>query len=470
MILSDVTQNEKKTFFDYCYEGQITDVIIFTAYFDIETLEDLRRFLNKNAKKWPKKSALNKNCSIRIFSDLSNRRLLDQLSNQEKQKYSWIDNRYKKTNESDHENYRDSGIYFMKTGILFHPKCYLFTYANGESKIFLGSMNFTKNGRRAKDGNGNEEFLLSLSTTQTGEKTLTLKIMDDIYSYIKNNSKKIIKYTGPELKMQNDSLRDLFLSGYIWYETKENDSLFRLPIKIIAEDNGTENFNLHYAIDDQHSQTYNIKKVIGKITETKLISKTTESKKQFKPYLLSTSIGQWSPKEFKQEIEAILIEKSEAKSEEINKIIDVFNHDFDKLLNEILIDFQKHPQWGVSKKQIKKRLEVIKNKLLLNPEEGEEFNSYCRRLIYPWSSYPMVDIWQDSLAVSEFEESLKNELYYKLRKERYSKISKFFFERIMPGNKKTFNTVGSTKKRQANIDHWKFLENPVEMLKNYLSK
>jgi len=97
-------------------------------------------------------------------------------------------------------------------------------------------------------------------------------------------------------------------------------------------------------------------------------------------------------------------------------------------------------------------LNKLKSKLCKEAEEGEEFNSYCRRLIYPWSSYPMVDIWQDSLAVSEFEESIENELHYKLRKERKTQIIKFFTE------------------QEIGIDFWKFRKDPIATLKKYFSK
>ena len=251
LVLSEITKEEKV--FDYFCEGQITDVVIFTAYLDIQTLVDFRDFLNKYAQKWPKKSANYKNCNVRIFTDSSNKRLLDQLSNREKQNYSWIENRYVK--KSKDKFCFESGIYFVNNSFLFHPKCYLFTYANGESKILFGSMNFTQNGMRSKNKKGNEEFLLSLSTNTQGQMQFARNLKDDIYLYLKNNSEyNIVKYEKGTTEVKTNSLRDLFLDGFLWYEMKETDSLFRIPIKMSKEE--LKQPTNYYAIDNQHSQLF----------------------------------------------------------------------------------------------------------------------------------------------------------------------------------------------------------------------
>lgn len=46
LVLSAITK--EKEIFDYFNEGKITEVVIFTAYLDIQTLVDFRDFLNKN--------------------------------------------------------------------------------------------------------------------------------------------------------------------------------------------------------------------------------------------------------------------------------------------------------------------------------------------------------------------------------------------------------------------------------------
>lgn len=103
-----------------------------------------------------------------------------------------------------------------------------------------------------------------------------------------------------------------------------------------------------------------------------------------KTYFLATSIGQWSPQKYKKTVEDILFEKAAKKNREVKKIKEIFANNF-----EILQNFRNHPQWGIIENQIKKRLKTLKRKLF--SEEGEEeYNSYCKRLISPWSSYPMV--------------------------------------------------------------------------------
>lgn len=447
LVLSEITKEEE--IFDYFYKGQITDVVIFTAYLDVQTLVDFRDFLNEYAQKWPNKNANYKNCNVRIFTDSSNKRLLDQLSNQGKRTYSWITDRHIK--ESKDKFCFESGIYFVNNSFLFHPKCYLFTYANGESQILFGSMNFTQNGRRSKSKKGNEEFLLSLSTNTQGEMQIARDLKDDIYLYLKNNSEYIEKYEESKTEVKTNSLRDLFLDGFLWYKMEETDSLFRMPIKMSKEE--LKQPTKYYAIDDQHSQSYNIKKVIEKKFGVNLTSETSKNKKKIKTYFLATSIGQWSPKKYKEIVEDILFEKEDEKKKEVKKLKEIFANDFETLQEEILEDFKNHPQWKITKNQIKKRLQILKRKL--RSEEGEEeYNSYCKRLISPWSSYPMVDIWNDTLAVEEFEDSLDSELQYKLQKKIKRPIIRYFTE----------------QKEGLGIESWKLEQAPVETLKNYCEK
>ena len=228
---------------------------------------------------------------------------------------------------------------------------------------------------------------------------------------------------------------------------KETDSLFRMPIKISKEE--LKQPNKHYAIDDQHSQSYNIKKVIEKKFGVNLTAKTFENNKHLKTYFLATSIGQWSPQKYKKTVEDILFEKAAKKKREVKKIKEIFVNNFEILQKEILQDFRNHPQWGIIENQIKKRLKTLKRKLF--SEDGEEeYNSYCKRLISPWSSYPMVDIWNDSLAVKEFEDSLDSELQYKLQKKRTNPIIRYF-----------------TEEEGLGIESWELEQAPVETLKKY---
>ena len=63
----------------------------------------------------------------------------------------------------------------------------------------------------------------------------------------------------------------------------------------------------------------------------------------------------------------------------------------------------------------------------------------------------MVDIWNDSLAVKEFEDSLDSELQYKLQKERKNPIIKYFTE----------------QEEGLGIESWELEQAPVETLKKY---
>ena len=448
LALSEITKEDE--IFDYFDEGQITDVVIFTAYLDIQTLVDFRDFLNKNGQKWPNKNANCKNCNVRIFTDSSNKRLLDQLSSQEKRNYSWIEDRYIK--ESKDKFCFESGIYFVNNSFLFHPKCYLFTYANGASKILFGSMNFTQNGRRSKNKKGNEEFLLSLSTNTQGQMQIARNLKDDIYLYLKNNSEhNIVKYKKGTAIVKTNSLRDLFLDGFLWYKMEETDSLFRMPIKMSKEE--LKQPTKYYAIDDQHSQSYNIKKVIEKKFRVNLTSETSKNKTKIKIYFLATSIGQWSPKKYREIVEDILFEKEDEKKKEVKKLKEIFANNFEMIQEEVLEDIKKHPQWKITKKKIEKRLKILKSKLL-SEEDGKKYNSYCKRLISPWISYPMVDIWNDSLAVKEFENSLDSELQYKLQKERKIPIIRYFTE----------------QEEGLGIESWELQQAPVETLKKYCER
>lgn len=60
------------------------------------------------------------------------------------------------------------------------------------------------------------------------------------------------------------------------------------------------------------------------------------------------------------------------------------------------------------------------------------------------------NIWNDSLAVKEFEDSLDSELQYKLQKKRTNPIIRYF-----------------TEEEGLGIESWELEQAPVETLKKY---
>ena len=129
-------------------QGSIRQIIIISAYIDLDVIEELIKYLKKHKddRAYP---------TLKIFTDSSSSYFYSNINIKEK---------YKKLSKKIHKFCSDdSDIFLVRAGKLFHSKCFIIE-SNTYRKFIIGSLNLTKKGL-----NENEELIL-LGTTDISKK------------------------------------------------------------------------------------------------------------------------------------------------------------------------------------------------------------------------------------------------------------------------------------------------------------
>jgi hypothetical protein len=392
---------------------KIRKIIVISAYIDEESIDKLIKFLKKYKDNRVRPV-------LKIFTDRSS--VISRMSS---------DSEYKlqKLNKQIEKFFRkDSGIYLVQKGKLFHSKLYLIE-GNIRQRILIGSLNLTQKGL-----NENEEILADIIVNNRDRRNKFFVTQIEKYIDKLKNHKGTNKISSISKKNVHYSLRDLLLDGKIYYKTAEMDPfVFKLEL---PDDFVKEESTLHPLLESNVNNTISIKRLLiapiekGGLEEKKLqelYTKMKERKSMWKRYCVETCYGFWCPSCWDQELQAILNELKKRRTpfyKEIKKIIQERKVDLEKCflnfcniinqkINAKKTDYYwKYANQDCALERWTKWYENLNKKL--------ENKDFLEKLITGVASVPVPDIWNDTYASSEFENSFCELLIYHWSKE-YSK-------------------------------------------------
>ena len=276
--------------------GRIKTMYIASAYSDVLTLRKIFRICRANRH-------IN-NARLVIFLDQSaNKALPRQI---ERQKYLYL------ATQIRNEFGEESGINLVnQRGFrLFHSKM-IFISSTKETKIIVGSINMTRNGTTLHE---NEELIISLSNP-------TKNLINKARLYFDDLMKNSISVRDAEANLQRDSLRSFFLAGKLY--VKYNPiSVFYFPLNLPEEVLNSKN-PVHKLLDEKEiNDRLNILKIYPKY------KKIIPNRESWSNYCIETIHGFWTPYEFIEKVDTILLGKRQKSDNSFARIIKyIFNKD-----------------------------------------------------------------------------------------------------------------------------------------------
>jgi len=412
-------KNIKNLFF--LNEEKIEEIVIVSAYFDLKALKWIYKFSKKNP-----------NIEVKIFIDKHSSKIF---SNDK------INNTLIKYSKNIH-------IFLVRYGKLFHSKLY-YIKSDKNIKVSIGSLNFTFNAFQR-----NEEILNEYIEDIDTQSEYISSIEEYIYS-LEEKSEKVTK----ELKNKhsNSDLRSLLLDGYIYYESKEEESFsFKLELpnkmkKIDIEIDPTLKANL---VD-----SLTLKRLI---LESPILKEIEFPKKEkgigrWKDYCIETCYGYWSPSFFNNDLRRILEERKEKREPYFKKIKELLENHPKELENAFLDvcksikkNLPKGTYWEYADKNKAKK---SWDKWRIKELQKFENETFYDRLIFGIIKVSPPDIWNDNLASEEFEDSFLDSIIYYWSKEYTRKIAKIIAWNLEKNNDK-FNKDIDSNKLKKEIEKW----------------
>jgi len=411
-------KNIKNLFF--LNEEKIKEIVIVSAYFDLKALKWMYKFSKKNP-----------NIEVKIFIDKHSSKIF---SNDK------INNTLIKYSKNIH-------IFLVRYGKLFHSKLY-YIKSDKNIKVSIGSLNFTFNAFQR-----NEEILNEYIEDIDTQSEYVSSIEEYIYS-LEEKSEKVTK----ELKNRhsNSDLRSLLLDGYIYYESKEEESFsFKLKLpnkmrKIDTEIDPTLKANI---VD-----SLTLERLILESPNLKNITfpKMNNSRSGWKKYCIETCYGYWSPSSFNDNLINILNEKEANRKpyfKKIKKLLENHPEELEDAFIDVCNSIKNNLEgmsWKYNdeakarsawKKWRKRVLKKFKNK------------TFYKRLVVGIAKVSPPDIWNDNLASEEFEDSFLDSIIYYWSKEYTRKIAKIIAWNLEKNNDK-FNKDIDSNKLKKEIEKW----------------
>ena len=405
---------------------KIKEIIILTAYFDLKTLAWIYQ--------------LSKNIKIKIFID----------------KYSskiFSDDEINKKLITSPKNIQ---IFLVNYGKLFHSKLY-YIKSDKKIKILIGSLNFTFNAFEK-----NEE-ILNEYIESIDKKSNYICNIEKYIEDLENKSEKITKKL--ENKYNNNDLRSLLLDGYIYYESKEQESFsFTLSLPSEMKQINTE---IDPTLEASIVDSLTLERLILESHSLKKIKfpKRDKNQSRWKNYCIETCYGYWNPSFFNDDLTNILDERKEKREpyfKEIKKLLKSHPKELENAFMDVCKSIKKNLPKGIDwkydnedkarkawKEWIKKLLQKFENKTFYN------------RLILGITKVSPPDVWSDSLSSKEFEDSFLDSLIYHWSKE-YNKSTSNKIAKVISHNIKEINehfdkhNIDDNEKLKRDIEKWLF--------------
>ena len=431
---SKISQLDLDAIFAPGYGGRLNSLVIVSAYTDVDYIKKIiELFKTKTYKK-------RKGCHFSIYLDEKASRY-----NTDETIRTELDNCAKKIKRSRYLDEK-SGIFLVSCGSLFHSK-FIISKSNRCNKFVIGSINFTE-----KAFTKNEEIAIIIEANAGGPNSHANILIKVAEEYIKSlNPIKILSQESPSLSTTK-SLRDLFLDGFLYRETKEQDP-FRIQLNfpddylddLSNRQKKSDNLYLN-SLDDKKANSLSLAKIIdvAKLEPQGYFSANKTNKHYvWKQFSIECSLGYWVPSAYRKQVDDILAKKINENKKLLDDLASFISKtEITKKLKETFREFIKAFQndWRIFKihrenssdlkdwkwsdfddKKIDNQWDNwekrIKDKLT-----KDDYKKYRERLLCGVTHYGVPDLWIDPISSKEFEESVCDSIRYFLSlKDKISK-------------------------------------------------
>ena len=411
-------QNELSSASFFPETGKVRDVSIISAYTDLAMLNIIcKQAFNKSDKRTPVR--------IRIFLD----RLASTYENDSKMKRR-IDLLSKKI---QNKGAKDSGIYLVKIGSLFHAKAVV-VETNADIVCMVGSLNMTK-----KAFARNEELVL-LGQADSGSKASTAQIAKWISGeYCEKLESNSIKVPFTDEIIFQDSLQSLMLSGRMFHEVKEADP-FRFNIGLPADFLKIKQ-SIHPLLKAELRDSISIESIILGLQQEdgieRVLPKASEdgSRERWKKYCLETCYGYWCPDSLRNDAEKAKESRRQSRlpkfegSDQCEGLFSIIKNNREditicfyeilrKLNAQIVAGGITDAKWNVEK--VRARWTTWYD-LLIDKLKNQDIRD---RIISGVHSTPVPNVWSDPITSKEFESSFMEGLQFAFSKGEVTQFKK----------------------------------------------
>lgn len=435
---SKILQLDKNSIFASGYGDRLNSLVIVSAYTDVKYIKEIvKLFKEKTYKK-------RKGCHFSIYLDEKASRY-----NTDETIRTELDNCAKEIKCSRYLDEK-SGIFLVSCGSLFHSK-FIISKSNTHNKFILGSINFTE-----KAFTKNEEIAIVIKTKRQSKcsENILIKAAEEYIESLK--STKILSQESPNFSATN-SLRDIFLDGFLYREIKEQDP-FRIQLNFpddyledLANRKKTSKNPYLDSLDEKKASSLSLAKVfeVAKLEKPEYLNKRKTNKRYvWKQYSVECSLGYWVPSAYKKQVDDILTEKQnenknlldelvaffdkkiieklkkmEKLKETFREIIKAFQNDWNEFKTRRKKDSDLEDwKWSnLNEDKIDEQWEDWKNKIT-NKLTNKDYEKYRERLLCGVTHFCVPDLWTDPISSKEFEESVCDSIRYSLSsKEKISK-------------------------------------------------
>lgn len=391
-------------------DGKICSVRIVSAFFDIESIKQVIGFLETEGSRREKKEFILVVDGIRsgFYSE----------DGHAKKELIELNSRIRNICPSI-----ASGIYLARSKSIFHSKGYLFR-SSIDGRFIIGSLNFSQNGLKY-----NEELILDDGFYKSSR---IANQFDKYVNNLVNNSSqndvatRRIDLIGDNDKKKASSLREMFLDGRLYYEYKEQDP-FSFDLKLPDELRQSTS-NLSEYLESKTTNSLDIAKLVEGSLSLQLPS-LTQSRSKWKKFCVETCYGYWSPNSYYQIedddcLSHELAKKKGDREEYYEKLYLALKGNFPRITKEVEGIVEKIRKVLSEEDYSDVRWDYYDDKKLSDSwekwryrlEEKMKNTNYTDRLTSGISSTITPDIWEDSLAVRDFEGTFFDSIIYSIRK------------------------------------------------------
>jgi hypothetical protein len=385
----------------FTLETAVRTLIVISAYIDVETIDAIVKFLrkNKDRRAYP---------TLRIYIDYS-------ASN-----YTTLPDRADGLRRCAARIAKfcseDSGIYLVRTGNLFHTKCYLIR-GNQSQKLIVGSLNATQNGLSK-----NEELVLVGQSALDSDSYVSHLAVWLTEKYLPRlNAISDVVAEGDEVYHFPTTMRQLLLDGWLYYERREQDP-FRFPLRL-PEEILEQDASIHPLLPAKLTDGISVMKLIQAPTGAgglgKGLPRQGSRRHSWKRYCIETCYGYWSPDYFGEELDRVVMERAKSRLPYFKAARDILNkqqlqlarlfESFAQDLNNRIRESYPELSWEAFDDGI--LVDAWSEwyaRLLKKLGNDEQFDRIVSGLT--WTTVP--DIWNDPIALEELETSFFNSLKY----------------------------------------------------------
>lgn len=395
-------------------DGRVRSIIAISAYTDIQTIKELVSFARRAADaRTP--------IVLRIYTDYSASGFTTNLDIANALRRCAL--RIRRFCDPD------SGIYLVRTGGLFHSKCFL-VQGNREQRLIVGSMNATHKGLTE-----NEELIVN-GVSRIGARNHITRMVSWIErEYIPRLNRCSTRITKDAVIYRYPTtMRQLLLDGWLYYEIKEQDP-FRFTLNL-PEEILHSRATLHPMLP---AMTVDAVSVVDLITGNPVDGglgyqfrrNRGQNRESWRRYCIETCYGFWSPSLYDEDITQILDNRREAREpyysdlkEYLERNEDTITEHFklfsDAIEKKIKGDFYQINWDAYHNGRLIETWERWYDRMLrkLNNED------HYKRIVLGVTRASVPDVWSDPIATDEFEDSFLESLKYYWSKSYAMKTAK----------------------------------------------